>query len=347
MFSVTTNDIDLILRDYGISGKCDAFSELQRYHYEKDDPNSKEVRLIVKVETDCGKAVVIRFKNEADITLDIVTAQSRFAVRLADYGIETPRIYASEEQYARWYQIGGYEVIVTVEDFVTGELQKVDAETAEKTGKLLAKMHNVAEEADLHVENEVLFDPLADFGNDLFDFKAFAKHKDFLCSIDKTLYEAVEREHANLVQKLRAFEKEPKYAVQGDISDCNLFITGDGIIGVFDFNRSGDNVLYFDAIMQAIFEARLMDYPAELAEDPEPVILPAFLKGYNNVRPFTTEQREAFPYFYALVSAFWLSDMRWDEHSLANAVKKADSDSALQWMKEIYNRITYLPSMPL
>ena len=305
------------------------------------------MRLIVKVETDCGKAVVIRFKNEADVTLDIVTAQSRFAVRLADYGIETPRIYASEEQYARWYQIGGYEVIVTVEDFVTGEVQKVDAETAEKTGKLLARMHNVAEEADLHVENEVLFDPLADYGNDLFDFKAFAKYKDFLCSIDKTLYEAVEREHANLVQKLRAFEKEPKYAVQGDISDCNLFITGDGIIGVFDFNRSGDNVLYFDAIMQAIFEARLMDYPAELAEDPEPVILPAFLKGYNDVRPFTTEQREAFPYFYALVSAFWLIDMRWDGHSFANVVEKADSDSALQWMKEIYNRITHLPSMPL
>ena len=90
-----------------------------------------------------------------------------------------------------------------------------------------------------------------------------------------------------------------------------------------------------------------MDYPAELAEAPERVILPAFLKGYDSVRPFTTEQREAFPSFYALVSAFWLSDMKWDEHSLAKAVEKADADAALRWMKEIYRRITQLPAMPI
>ena len=53
------------------------------------------------------------------------------------------------------------------------------------------------------------------------------------------------------------------------------------------------------------------------------------------------------PYLYALISSFWLIDIKWDEHSLENAIEKADSDAVLQWMKEIYNRITYLPSMPI
>ena len=52
-----------------------------------------------------------------------------------------------------------------------------------------------------------------------------------------------------------------KYAVQGDISNCNLYQNASEEIGVFDFNRSGDNILFCDAVMQAVFEARLMDYP--------------------------------------------------------------------------------------
>ena len=345
MFTVTANDIDAILLDYGICGHCTDLIELQRYHYEEDDPNSKEVRLIVKVETDFGSTLVIRFKNEADVTLDNINAQSKFAVLLEDNSIETPKVYHTNGQYARWYQIGGYEVIVTVEDFVTGELRVVDAETAEKTGQLLAKMHNIAEANDFHVQNDVLFDPLK--RNDLFSFEDFEVHKDYLIAIDQGLYHEIVHMHVQLLQKVRCFENAPQYAVQGDISDCNLYQTAEGIIGVFDFNRCGDNVLYYDAVMQAIFEARLMDYPEGLAENHEAVILPAFLKGYHQERPFTEKQVEGFPYLYALISAFWLIDMKWDEHSLANAVEKADSDAVLQWMKEIYNRITYLPSMPI
>lgn len=127
----------------------------------------------------------------------------------------------------------------------------------------------------------------------------------------------------------------------------NLYRNAYGTIGVFDFNRCGDNVLYYDAVMQAVFEARLMVYPKEIAKAPEAVILPAFLKGYHQERPFTDRQIEVFPYLYALISAFWLFDMRWSEHSFANAIEQADADAVLNWMKEICNRMAYLPSMPL
>ena len=345
MFTITERDIQKILFDYGIEGVCAAFSELQRYHYEKDDPASRQVRLIVKAVLESGASFVVRFKNEDDAPLEVIEAQSRFAALLFAHGIETPRLYSSAGCYARPYRINGYDVTVSVEAFAPGELRTVDAETAEATGRLLAEMHNVAETADFHVNSEVLFDPLQ--RNDLFSFEDFTAYRERLIAIDPALYDRIVQEHARLVRSLAPFEAEPRYAVQGDLSDCNLYRTRDGRLGVFDFNRCGDNNLYFDAVMQAIFVARLMDYPEELAGKREALILSAFLKGYHQLRPFTARQREAFPRFYALVSAFWLSDVRWDENSLANALASGDTDAAQDWMKEIYRRELVLLPMPV
>ena len=69
--------------------------------------------------------------------------------------------------------------------------------------------------------------------------------------------------------------------------------------------------------------------------------VPAFLKGYHKERPFTNKQKEIFPHLYALISAFWLFDMKWDEHT----IEKADSNDVHKWMEEIYNRTTYLMPM--
>ena len=144
MFTITKEDISYILDDFGITLKVIDYTELERYHYEKDNPASKEVRLIIKVDLNNGQSFVIRFKNEKDVTLDIINAQSRFANLLADRYVETPAIYMTNGQYARWYSINGYDVIVTVEAFVAGELHTVDEGIAKKTGSLLARMHKIA-----------------------------------------------------------------------------------------------------------------------------------------------------------------------------------------------------------
>ncbi len=344
MFTVTKEDISLVLRDFGIFSDVMSFSELQRYDYEKGDPASKEVRLIIKVELNNGQAVVVRFKNESDVTLELVNTQSRFAKLLWDNGITTPALFMADNEYARWYSINGYDVIVTVEAFVPGEIHAVTEEIAEKTGGLLARMHNIAEAGELHVRNDVLFDPLGD--NDLFSFGDFQEQKAFMISVDEPLYRDIAKEYDSLFRKIRVFENEPRYAVQGDISDCNLYQTPDGEVGVFDFNRCGDNVLYYDAVMQAIFEARLMDYPKEIDGKQESVILPAFLRGYDRERPFTDEQKEVFPYLYAMISAFWRGSIQFDEDSLCHAVEAGDTEAVHKWMKEIHRRILSRPEMP-
>ena len=111
--------------------------------------------------------------------------------------------------------------------------------------------------------------------------------------MDKALYEDIARERERLMQKIRPWESGPKYAVQGDISNCNLYQTASGRIGVFDFNRCGDAVLYYDAVMQAIFEARLMDYPEELAGRPR--FCPRFSRAITGSGPSRASRGNPFP----------------------------------------------------
>ncbi len=202
-------------------------------------------------------------------------------------------------------------------------------------------MHNISEANAFHVQNDVLFDPMRE--NDLFSFQEFQKQKEFMTALDEPLYKDIVKEHDRLFQKICVFENEPRYAVQGDISDCNLYQTADGEVGIFDFNRCGDNVLYYDAVMQAIFEARLMDYPEEIEGKQESVILPAFLRGYHWERPFTDKQKEVFPYLYAVISAFWRGSI----YSLCHAIEEGDTEAAHKWMKEIHSRTVFRPEMTL
>ena len=190
MFTVSLPDLTGILADFGVQAPAAAFSELQRYHYEDSDPDSREVRLIVKVAPENEKPLVVRFKNESDVTLDLVEAQSRFAALLRQNGVETPRLLQTEGSFARWYALGGYDVIVTAEQFVAGELRVVDEAVAEETGALLAETHSIAERADFHVQNPVLFDPLRD--NDLFDRSLFSENAERLRAVDAPLCAKIE-----------------------------------------------------------------------------------------------------------------------------------------------------------
>lgn len=345
MFEITLNDIEAIRKDFGIASPVIAFKELQRYYYEKEMPDSKEVRLIVKADLRNEESVVIRFKNEAGVTLELIEKQSQFAALLSENGIETPTIYKMGNCYAKWYSINGYDVIVTVEQFVNGEIRCVDTAIAMKTGKLLAKMHNIAENADFHVENAVLFDPFTD--NELFTVSEFKECEKALAAVDAALYEDIVTTYEEHMRKLAPILSEPKYAVQGDLSDCNLYQNVQGEVGIFDFNRCGNNRLYCDAVMQAVFEGRLMDYPDSYAGNPEALILPAFLRGYQMERPFSDRQREMYPYFYAVINAFWSADIKWNENSLRKELEKGNREGVRKWLNEIHRRIHFLPPMPI
>lgn len=337
MFIISYEDIASILQDYDITAGISKISEMQRYHYEHDDPDSKEVRLIVKVDLEDASALVIRFKNEEDVTLELVECQSQFADTLRQNGIFTPTQYQANGKFANWYSIGGYDVIVTLEQFVENEIKVVNEAIAKKTGELLAKTHTIAERCDLHIENDVLFNPFTH--NDLFAFDAFVTLGQHLEGEDKVLFCKIVDKYNSYMAVLEPLRKYPQYAVQGDISDCNLYLTSQGEVGIFDFNRSGNNILFCDAVMQSVFEARLMDYPDDKGDDFASKILSSFWDGYCSVRSFTAEEQKLYPYLCAIIDAFWSPDIRWNEDSLLNSHEAGDTKSVRRWLSAIWERL--------
>lgn len=340
MFNIACKDIEKILRDYQIFTKMNGFSELQRYHYESDDPNSKEVRLIVKVDLEDETSLVVRFKNEKDVTIELIESQSQFADMLKKNGIITPEQYQANEKYANWYEIGGYDVIVTVEEFVENEITVVDEVVAQKVGELLAKTHTIAEQNNLHVKNEVLFNPFEH--NDLFAVDAFMSLQSVLQGEEKALFEMIVDKYNAYMEVLAPLKKRPKYVTQGDMSENNLYISRGSEIGMFDFNRAGDNILFCDAVMQAIFVARLMDYPENVDENFEDKILKAFLEGYCSLRSFSKEEWQSYSYLYAIIDAFWSIDICWSEAGLLKAHESGDSKRVHWWLETIWKRLEAL-----
>ena len=342
MFTVERPDVERVLRDYGIPETLRDFSELQRYHYERYDPDSREVRLILRLTLEGRAPLVLRFKNEEDVTQALLESQCRFAQTLRENGIPTPRQYRAEGCFTRWYhRIGGYEVLAALEDFAEGQITVTDATAAEQTGAPLARTHRIAETLDLHVENRVLFDPFAE--NDLFDVEGFRSVGPALSGEDKVLFDRILAKYDAVMDRLAPLRQAPRYAVQGDISDCNLYRTPSGEIGLFDFNRCGDNVLFCDAVMQALFEARLMDYPEELGPEREQRILAAFWRGYRSQRTLSPEEERLCPTLAALIRAFWSMDIRWREDSLLNAHENGDLPTVRRRLRETWRHLSALP----
>ena len=340
MFCVTDKDIESILKDYHIIAGIIGVAELERYNFEEDGADTKHVRLIVKVDFDGAPTVVVRLKNEDDVTIEIIESQSRFAGELKKHGIITPLQYKANGRFANEYAIGGYNVIVTVEQFEENEVKIVDKTVAKKTGELMAKMHDIAERNDLHVKNRVLFNPFE--RNDLFAFDDFMSLENALYGEDKALFDRIVEKYNSYIEILAPLREYPRYAVQGDVSCCNLFLTAKGQVGVFDFNRCGDNILFCDAVMQALFVARLMDYPENKEDGFENKVLTAFLEGYCSVRDFSNEERRLYPYLYAIINAFWSFDIDYNDDSLLQAYKAGDLTSVRRWLETIWKRLSGL-----
>ncbi len=76
MFTVTEKDIRIVLDDYGIQVENLTFTELERYNYDEEDPQTKQVRVIVKADLSNDHALVLRFKNEDDAPQEIIEVRA-------------------------------------------------------------------------------------------------------------------------------------------------------------------------------------------------------------------------------------------------------------------------------
>lgn len=345
MLNLSCREIQSILNRYHIFADIISIEELLRYDCDVTEQDKKEIKLILKIVFPAHHPVVIKFRggNAERNRQFVIEAQTEFADILRNNGIPTPLYYKSGNSFSVTYEIQGYFTVVTVEDFCENEITLVDDKIAHKTGELLALAHNISETNDCHIPNKVIFDPFED--NDLFDFRAFSKIKDKLSDKDKNVYDKICASYHARVKKLEAIKGRRKYAVQGDLSDCNTFMADNSTVGMFDFNCSGDAVLFCDAIMQGWFVAHLMDYKHAITNEYSDSLATNFFDGYSKHRPFSEIERKLIGDLYAIISAFDCRVMEYNEDSLRNAVERNDmklvSEILLKTLGVIEQGFTY------
>lgn len=95
--------------------------------------------------------MVVKLKHEDDVTETLLTEQIRFSEHLAACGIQTARFCRAGDSYVICRTLHDYEILITVEEFRSGEIAVVTPEIAEQTGRLLGMAHGIAERDNCHV----------------------------------------------------------------------------------------------------------------------------------------------------------------------------------------------------
>lgn len=343
MFFVTDEQLQTILTDYGFDVLIQSHCEIQTYDYE-DKTFGRQIRCILKIILENEKKLIIKLKSEHDVQKDSFEQQCVFAMELLKRDIPTAKFYQHSDRYVSEYLIDGCHVLVSVEEFVEGEIQAIDEKIAYEVGALLAKTHVISEDGDLHVDARVIFNPFE--ANDLFFVEEFKSLGSALSDKNQEIYCEILQEYERKMSLLKPVLNETKYAVQGDISDSNLYMDSTSGLGIFDFNRSGDNYLFCDAVMQGVFLSRLMKVAPDMIQrcehmkiKPEELILREFFLGYQKFRAFTDEQKQRIPILYSIISAFWGFDILFDEESLTKLVESADEFRIQRKLSDIKSKI--------
>ena len=167
-FEIDRKQAQDILHRHGVEERITALTELLRYHYDEGDDPTDEVRLILRADLEGREPVVIKLLWEEKYPASVMEAQAAFSETLRRCGVPTARHYAAEERFVSLWYIMGREIQATVEDFVQGQLQIIDVETARQIGRMHARAHDIALREGCHVDYPVLFDALGE--NDLFSF---------------------------------------------------------------------------------------------------------------------------------------------------------------------------------
>ena len=277
--------------------------------------------------------LVLKVRREEELPLSRLASQCAFSEYLANNGIRTARLLPvlpcgkgrSGESFAAELPVEGGPALVTAEHFCGGQIAVVTPDLAEAMGKLLARAHTVSERGGCHVEGRVLFDPFQE--TDLFSLEEFEALLSALHGENRRLAEGIAARGRELLSRLSPFRSLPRCAVQGDLADCNLFLTPEGEPGMFDFNNCGDNAPYLDAVMHGVYIARLMEYGRPADEALSRGMYARFWRGYTAVRPLSKEEGAAREAFVRLICAFWKFDLLFREDSLAALVKADDREA--------------------
>lgn len=339
---IEEKDISDALKQYGIKGTLRNISYLIEQYREGIDPRA---RVIVKAEIDRSRSYIIKFILEPEHTQELIEDQSIFSECMRESGINTAKRFKCGNRYCMLFPVEGLTYNVTVEEYIGEELTFINDKMVEEIAYLMATMHNISQEKNLHIQRNTIWDLFDETKDISRGYKAFCDYRNNqkynFALYDIKLYEKIINLYKKRLSKLKiVWNKLPKYATQGDYSINNLVYKNDRIDGIFDYNIAGDEILVSDMIIEGLLVSYEMDLDDSLTDNEKDKLFKIFVKKYMEYRDLNEDELNIMDDIYAVVFPFWWMRIIFDEE---NSLKKHLEDNNIEkvngFLKDTYKML--------
>ena len=230
--------------------------------------------------------VLTVFENIESSQLPYFVALTR---HLADKGLSVPAPLLDEQQRAL-FQLHGKDAMI-VPCLSGNAIKQPNHEQCAEAGRWLARMHNALSDFD---QERPLVRDLNWMQENVRQLRESKIPAD-----DMALLELCVVRYSDYREQLMAC---PQGTVHGDLFHDNALFDGDRLTGVIDFYHACSAGLLFDLAVCA------NDWTTGAEGDYEPEKLEALVKAYQSERPWTEEERKAWPLFLEVAALrFWIS----------------------------------------
>ena len=337
--NVELKDISNALALYGIKGDIINHSFFNNYF----DEEESEAKFILKADLSDGKSLVVRFIRQEGYPRTRTEEQSRFSEHLRKRGVLTPNKYRGNDAFCIPYRLNELELDITVEDYI-GETCNfyTDEKIMYKIGQLVGGMHRIAEEDNLHLSGDSLYN--------LMSYDEFTDYASFVWYgnnelIDKDLFNGIRSLYEQRYDRIGlAWNNLPQYATQGDYCTGNLTYNGNEL-GIFDYNNAGDGTLVYDMIIHGIYNAmdnyRYPSFSDGLSEDDKLHFFKSYYDGYVSQRPFSENEKAIFNDLYAAAKGMQQLRINVFEDSLKKLIERKEQEKIDALLQKIYHDLRY------
>ncbi|MGI9275851.1 MAG: homoserine kinase [Endozoicomonas sp.] len=167
---------------------------------------------------------------------------------------------------------------------------RLTADHCQQVGHLLAQIHTIGQQSQLHQENQRGTTWLSQQ----------VKRLEKLLPPDEASF--MSSQWQQIVKELGSFTNLPGGLIHGDLFHDNVLIKNGKITGVIDFYNACHDFLLYDLAVT------VNDWCIQPDLELDPDRLQALITAYAAVRPFTDQEKQAWPLILRLASfRFWIS----------------------------------------
>lgn len=310
------------------------------FDYINFDSEPIQVKIISKITFKNNQTIVVRITRENHIAFDHIQKESFLSETFRKHGINTPKRYSVNSQFAQQINYNKHIMYVTIEDYVGPHIEKLNRKLLFELGSILSKMHKVAEVNNLsinsngYVYNVIGTNEVINIGKLIKLSESYGFEQERINKINH-MYFLIQKEITKQLSSLN------KYAVHGDLNTTNISLYNNELC-IYDYNIACDEyfvvMLAIDSLMM-IYEEQ---YEEILSKEDK---FQSFIDGYNSNRTLNVVEKHLLPIIINFADALWFSKIHLRDNSLEYFLKNNDQINATKIIDNMFYEISSVLNM--